>query len=233
MTYDGLIETVVISQAFLDENKTGAQKLIRQLEKSDIRIFSLDSNIFHRLSDTETPQGLMAIVKRVELKPDDFFSVSLSNERTNVLLLDRVQDPGNVGTLIRTADAAEFQGIIVLKGTADIYSPKVVRAAAGSILRMPVLFIDQPQQAIRILKAHGKRIFAATPYSDNYYYQYKMESNTALIIGNEGGGVSQDLISMADYRIKIPMNPSVDSLNAAVAAAILMYETVRQKYFKD
>lgn len=146
----------------------------------------------------------------------------------SVVVLDRLQDPGNVGTIVRTADAAGFAGIITVKGTADIYSPKVVRSAAGSIFRIPILQAEDAADAVRMCGALGLPVAATGFDTDTLYFDVDMTAGMALVIGNEGRGVSPELTSAADIVIRIPMFGEIDSLNASTAAAVVMYECVRQ-----
>ena len=146
----------------------------------------------------------------------------------NVVILDRLQDPGNIGTIIRTAEAAGYKGVVVLKGTADVYSPKVIRAAAGSVFRMPVLFLESPAQAIELLKKYDKKIVSTCFDTENNYYDIELKKNIGLVIGNEGNGICRELVEDSDIRIKIPMTGTVESLNAAVAAGIIMFEAIRK-----
>ena len=118
--------------------------------------------------------------------------------------------------------------MMTIKGTADLYSPKIVRATAGSLFRMPVYAADSPDEAVEILEAAGKKILATGFDTDPYYYDVDMKKDTGLIIGNEGNGISDELMQQAHKIIKIPMDGEIDSLNAAVAAGILMYEAVRK-----
>ena len=144
---------------------------------------------------------------------------------SNIVVLDRLQDPGNIGTIVRTAEAAGYRGIIVTAGSGDIYSPKVVRAAAGSLFRMPVLQVDDSMEAVNMLRKMNKRIVTAALDTDIYYYQTDLTENIALVIGNEGQGVSEVFMESSDIKVRIPMEGSIESLNAAVAAGILMYQS--------
>lgn len=197
-------------------------------EGRSIPIITIDEKLFSKLSDTETPQGVMAVAEKRVFSEKEFFSQDLLPS-TNIIVLDRLQDPGNIGTILRTAEAAGYMGAMILKGTGDIYSPKVVRAATGSLFRLPVIFVDTTAEAIGLLRRHHKRIISTTLTSSQYYYETAMGNDIALIIGNEGNGVSQEFIINSDSRIKIPMEGSVESLNAAVSAGILMYESQRQR----
>ena len=185
--------------------------------------FCLSDKLFEQLSQTETTQGIMAIVEKPELSPDLF----LNRGGGNFIVLDRLQDPGNIGTILRTADAAGYELAIVMKGTADVFSPKAVRAATGSLFRMPVVFMDSVDELMEFTRAAGKKLVATCFDTDRYYYDENLKENIALIIGNEGSGISRELIECSDLKIKIPMHGNIESLNASVAAGILMYEAVR------
>lgn len=213
---DGNIELIVCSE------KVG-------LIEASCPVLTMSHGLFLKLSDTDSPQGVLAIVKKKNYTEDEFFQPREFGA-TNIIVLDRLQDPGNIGTIIRTADAAGYMGAFVLKGTGDIYSPKVVRAATGSLFRLPVLFIDTPDQALSILKKYHKKTICTSLNSNQYYYENVMKENIAIIIGNEGNGVCQEFLTNSDKQVKIPMDGSIESLNAAVSAGILMYESVRQKH---
>ena len=187
------------------------------------KAFCLSDKLFEQLSQTETTQGIMAIVEKPELSPDLF----LNRGGGNFIVLDRLQDPGNIGTILRTADAAGYELAIVMKGTADVFSPKAVRAATGSLFRMPVVFMDSVDELMEFTRAAGKKLVATCFDTDRYYYDENLKENIALIIGNEGSGISRELIECSDLKIKIPMHGNIESLNASVAAGILMYEAVR------
>lgn len=145
--------------------------------------------------------------------------------------MDRLQDPGNIGTMIRTAEAAGYRGIIVIKGTCDVFSPKVVRAAAGSVLRMPFMMADGPDEAAGFLKSAGKKILGTRVENARPFYDVDMSCDTALVIGNEGNGMSREFSMLADENIMIPMSGAIESLNAAVAAGIMMYNSLERKVY--
>ena len=190
----------------------------------DHKAFFLDDKLFNRISQTESSQGIMAITVKPQISPTGFI-----DERGggNFVVLDRLQDPGNIGTILRTADAAGYRLAIIMKGTADVFSPKVVRAATGSLFRMPVVFMDSVDELTEYTRAAGKKLVATCLDGERYYYDENLKENIALIIGNEGSGISRELIQSSDLKIKIPMYGNIESLNASVAAGILMYEAVR------
>ncbi|MCR5774534.1 MAG: RNA methyltransferase [Lachnospiraceae bacterium] len=171
---------------------------------------------FARLADTRHPQGILAVVKQKHYELKDLTGGSL------YIILETIQDPGNLGTIIRTAEAAGVSAVIMNKGCVDIYSPKVVRSTMGSIFRVPFIYSDDLTGTIRQLKEDGIVIYAAD-LSGTDMYETAFSERKAYVIGNEANGVSSDMISLADRIVKIPMEGQVDSLNAAVSAAVLMY----------
>ena len=238
----GEIETIIRSGDFRGEDFVIDSP---GREESNILMAVMSPGLFRKLSDTETPQGILAVVKKRIYTEEEFFSAGREtayNEKTsavhnqsapsNIIVLDRLQDPGNIGTILRTADAAGYMGAILLRGTADIYSPKIVRAAAGSLFRLPVLMAGTSGEVIRLLKRHHKNIICTAPGCGRFYYDADLKEDAAVIIGNEGSGVREEFLEQADLSVKIPMEGTIESLNAAVSAGILMYESVRQKYRK-
>lgn len=227
----GEIEMIIRSAEFPVEDFE-SEDLDPTLTDAEVAVMS--SGLFRKLSDTETPQGILAMVKKRVYTEEEFFSMSpaAAYNKSNIIVLDRLQDPGNIGTILRTADAAGYMGAILLKGTADIYSSKIVRAAAGSLFRLPVLLADAPGEVVRLLKKNGKNVFCTALNTSRYYYDVNLAENAAIIIGNEGNGVCEEFMNQSDTVIKIPMEGTIESLNAAVSAGILMYESVRQRYGK-
>jgi TrmH family RNA methyltransferase len=187
--------------------------------------YVVSKRLFDKMAQTETSQGIAAIVKKREYTEEEFFRLCGGG---NVLALDRLQDPGNIGTAIRTAEAAGYGGAVILKGTGDIYSPKAVRASAGAIFRLPVLFLGSPEEALEVLKLNGKRTIAACPGAELCYFDADLRGDAALIIGNEGNGVCSEFLERSDVKVSIPMASGVDSLNVMVAAGIIMFESRRQ-----
>ncbi len=228
------IEFLFVRESQWEEKSDGElREIVRQFEEKGVKTAVASDKIFDKLADTETPQGLVAVIRRRDWDPESFFAADKRGGHGNLLVLDRIQDPGNAGTLLRTAEAAGFQGVLAVKGTTDLYSPKVVRAAAGSLFRLPILFTENAGGTAGLLHSRGKRIVAATPYCDSFHFQERLDRNVALIVGNEAGGISEAFLQAADSRVKIPMCEPVESLNAAVAAGILMYESLRQNFHKE
>lgn len=191
---------------------------------SKLTVCMVPSRIFAGLTDAQTGIGILAVLKMPESSPDIAKHLP---DGANILVLDRIQDPGNMGTMIRTAVAAGYGMIIAIKGTADIYSAKVLRATAGMIFEIPIAYVRDSSELSGVLRASGRRIAVTDPAGGRPYFREDLSRNTALVIGNEGNGISDEIMAMADVRVTLPMRGSIESLNAAVSAAILMYEAVR------
>lgn len=191
----------------------------------DKEIEIVEDRIFQSASDTITPQGILSIVRQYHYQMEEFWK----KENPFFLVLENIQDPGNMGTIFRTAEGAGVDGIFLSKDCVDIYNPKVIRSTMGSIYRMPFLYTDCVTDLVTQLQNKKVRVFAAHLKGEKNYDQENYLSGTAFLIGNEGNGLTEELAQKADCYIKIPMAGKVESLNAAVAASILMYEVSRQR----
>ena len=181
--------------------------------------------VCRHLSDTRTPQGVTALVKKQETPLEEILA---RDENPCLFLLENLQDPGNMGTILRTSEGAGVSGIIMNRESVDPYNPKVIRSTMGAIFRMPFVIVDDFEDVLCRLKEEGVRTFAAHLDGEDFYRQ-DYRGGCAFFIGNEGNGLSEELAARADGRIRIPMKGQVESLNAAVAATVLMYETLRQR----
>lgn len=199
---DQLIETLIVQEgketpAWMDEDY----------------VVTVTAQVFKEIAQTETPQGIAAVVKMQE--------VAQVHDKY-VLLIDAIQDPGNLGTIIRTADAAGFSKIILGKGTVDRYNDKVIRASQGSIFHIRIEQADLKEE-IPALKKSGYTVWATTLARAKNYADVIPQAKTAMILGNEGSGVDDKLIELADELVKIPIYGKAESLNVSIAAGILMY----------
>lgn len=185
----------------------------------------LDNRVFAAVSDTKTPQGILCVMKRHNYQLMDM----LQEDNPHLLLLEQLQDPGNLGTIMRTAEGAGVDGVILNKTCVDLYNPKTIRSTMGSIYRMPFLYVDDLKEVLPLLAKRGIRTYAAHLQGKHCYDQENYTGGCAFLIGNEGNGLSEELSSRADVWIRIPMEGKLESLNAAVAAAILVYEVCRQR----
>lgn len=179
----------------------------------DYEIIDVTTEVFKMISQTETPQGIAAIVNKHR-----FDNQNLGH----ILLLDAIQDPGNLGTMIRTAEAAGFTKVVLGKGTVDPFNDKVIRATQGAMFSIEIIHADLLDE-IEKLKTDNYSIWAATLDNATVYSDVEVTSNTALIIGNEGSGISTDIINVVTDKVKIPIYGRAESLNAGVAAGVLMY----------
>lgn len=190
--------------------------------------------VFGSLSDTKTPQGILALVKQyhntLEEVTGNAGGASGSGRAPKLLMiLENLQDPGNLGTILRAGEGAGVTGIIMDSHTVDIYSPKVIRSTMGSVLRVPFVYVDKLDDTLAALKQQGIRLFSAHLDGTHNYEQEDYTGNTGFLIGNEANGLSEATASMADAYVRIPMMGQVESLNAAVAASVLMFEAARQR----
>lgn len=185
----------------------------------------LEDHVFAAASDTKTPQGILCLVKQYHYHLEDM----TRRENPHLLILENLQDPGNLGTIMRTAEGAGADGVILSRTSVDLYNPKTIRSTMGSIYRMPFLYAERLEDILPELKKRGIHTYAAHLQGKNSYDQEDYKTGCAFFIGNEGNGLSEDLSRKADTWIRIPMHGKLESLNAAVAASILMYEVCRQR----
>ena len=208
---------VYVSESFIKENQTALEGIAYQI---------VSDNIFKKLSDTVTPQGILAVVKQRNYSVEDIVSAR-DRKKSCIIVLDRLQEPGNLGTIMRTGEGAGISGIIMSNDCADIYSPKVIRSTMGSIFRVPFAIVDDLPCAVEYLKQNGITVYAAH-LTGELYNRGILKKDCAILIGNEAQGLGESVSRLANQKIKIPMAGKVESLNASVAAALLMYEAMYQ-----
>lgn len=185
----------------------------------------VDDRVFAAVSDTQTPQGILCLMRQPSWGLGDM----LKKENPFLMILEDLQDPGNVGTIFRTAEGAGVDGIILTKNCVDIYNPKTIRSTMGSVYRVPFFYTDKIEKVLGELMVQGVRTYAAHLNGERDYDREDYSHGTAFFIGNEGNGLTDELSNMADRLVKIPMCGQLESLNAAMAAGILMYEASRQR----
>ncbi len=218
------IRALYVSESFKKSPEyTDLSAGVRQVEV-------VTDEVFKALSDTQTPQGILALVKQYHYTPDQVARTEKESGRPALLMiLERLQDPGNLGTILRAGEGAGVTGILMDAGTADIYNPKVIRSTMGSVLRMPFAYVEDLESTLLSLKEKGIRLYAAHLKGERSYDKEDYTSDTGFLIGNEAGGLSAAAAGLADTYIRIPMEGQVESLNAAVAASVLMFEAARQR----
>lgn len=182
-------------------------------------------DILGRMADTRTPQGILFVVRQPRHTLDRMLEVP----SPLLMLLENIQDPGNLGTIIRTGEGAGITGVIMSGRTVDLFNPKTIRATMGSVFRVPCLCAESLCEVIRMLRERGIHVYAAHLAGERYYDSFSFLGGTAFLIGNEGSGLSAETAGLAEEFVRIPMEGQVESLNAAVAASLLMYEAQRQR----
>ncbi len=218
------IREVYVSTEFLE-------RLRRQTDDAAVDKLSrtgyeeVTGDVFAKLSDTRTPQGILAVVEQPRYELNQL----LQQENPLFLLLENLQDPGNLGTIIRTGEGAGVTAVIMSASTVDIFNPKVIRSTMGSVYRVPFLYEDNLSITVKRLHDAGVKTYAAHLQGETYYDSFCFQGPAAFLIGNEANGLSRELTDQASARLKIPMEGRVESLNAGVAAALLMYEAHRQR----
>ncbi|MCM1283786.1 MAG: RNA methyltransferase [Muribaculaceae bacterium] len=188
------------------------------------RYEAVSDRVFASVSDTQTPQGILAVVRMPEYGQKEL----LCGARTHLLVLESIQDPGNLGTMFRTGEGAGITGVIMNASTVDLFNPKVVRATMGSIYRLPYRIVEDLPAELAALQREGVHLYAAHLDGAVRYDLPDYTGPCGFLIGNEGSGLTEETASLAE-KIKIPMEGQVESLNAAIAATLMMYECSRQR----
>lgn len=181
-------------------------------------------SVFDAMAETVTPQGVLAVVKMPEYSLDDMIA-----DAGTLVLLENLRDPGNLGTILRTAEAAGVSGVILSKESVDIYNPKVIRSTMGAVYRVPFLYVENFMELLKNLREQEVRLLAAHLKGQKTFDKADYSGKVGILIGNEANGLSDEAAELANEKVLIPMAGSVESLNAAVAAALLMYEAFRKQ----
>ncbi len=205
------IEAVLVTGLFYEKNR----EFVLEIDNTGIPVYTASEKLFKECCDTETPQGI-GVVLKIEDKEIDRENAGF------LLVLDGVSEPGNLGTIVRTAEAAGVDGILLMKGCADLYNPKVIRSTMGSIFRVPCM-TGVGMETLSDRKENGFFLTATALYDSVPLTDAKKTEKQMLVIGSEASGVSREVLSIADQCVRIPMAGRVESLNAAVAAGIAMY----------
>ncbi len=212
------VQRVYISETFYYKKK---QEL--NLDRFSVEILS--DTVFQHVSDTKTPQGILCVVQQKKYEIEELLKL----ENPHFIVLDNLQDPGNLGTIVRTAEGAGVNAVFLSKESVDIYNPKTIRSTMGSVYRMPVVYVDDLLELLDTFKKKGIKSYAAHLEGEKAYDKENYQTGTAILVGNEGSGLRDEVAAHADVWVKIPMQGQVESLNAAIAASILMFEVYRQR----
>ncbi len=212
MVVEAVASAFPVETILVDEDRAAEFDL-----PASIDVCTMPGHVLAAVCDTKTPQGIAAVVRMAE--------VPLTGKR--LVAMDGVQDPGNVGTILRTADAAGFDGILLSQQCADVFSPKVLRATMGSIFRMGVRVTDDLPGTLSDLARDGASVISSQLDGQPFYRMDAVNERFVLVIGSEGNGVTDEVKALATHRVRLPMRGGAESLNAAVAAGIMMYELTR------
>ncbi len=218
LKYSNDIRYLMVSETF--SNSEGMYEFIN----ASCNIYQVTDSLFQELSDTQTPQGILAVIG---IKDNRLEEAELTEGL--LVILDGIKDPGNMGTIIRTADAAGCSGVIVPDGCVDIYNPKVLRSTMGSIFHLPIYHCTGITQALDAVLYSGFKLCASHLEGAVSIYNVDLSGNTALVIGSEAEGICPETVKKAELLVKIPMEGSAESLNASVAAGIMIFEAMRQR----
>ena len=220
-------ENAKIKQIIVCEDTTRTYEIPTHimLEIAKYECISVSDKIFNIITQVANPQGIMAIIEK------NAQNAKIDYTQDIIVVLDDVQDPGNLGTILRTVDSVGLNQILVSKGTADCYNPKVVRSTMGAIFRIKIIEVENLAQAIKEMRKHHFKLMVTSLQTKNSIYDIDFYKKI-IVIGNEANGVSKEIQDMADEKAKIPMLGRTESLNASVAAGVVMYEYVRQKLNK-
>ena len=220
-------ENAKIKQIIVCEDTTRTYEIPTHimLEIAKYECISVSDKIFNIITQVTNPQGIMAIIEK------NAQDVQIDYTQDIIVVLDDVQDPGNLGTILRTVDSIGLNQIIVSKGTADAFNSKVVRSTMGAIFRIKIIEVENLAQAIKEMRKHHFKLMVTSLQTKNSIYDIDFNKKI-IVIGNEANGVSKEIQDMADEKAKIPMLGRTESLNASVAAGVVMYEYVRQKLSK-
>lgn len=214
------IENIVICEDCMGDNNCIDKKLMYEIAKNNC--IYVDSKVFNTITDVSNPQGILAVVKRSEKNNKINYNEDI------IIVLDGIQDPGNLGTILRTVDSANLKQIVISKETADVYNPKVVRSTMGAIFRVNIIKSENIINDLISMKENGYKIVVTSLQTTDSIYDINYMKKV-IVIGNEANGVSEQVKEIADNKVKIPMLGKTESLNASVATGIMIYEYIRQK----
>ena len=220
-------EFIVYSKGILEKTTLGSQFIsIIDKNKDKYNMIEVSEDIIKYMSNTETPQGVIAVIDKKEYDINDLVEILKNTDNAKYIILDKVQDPGNLGTIIRSAISFGINNIICIQGTADAFSSKVVRSTMSGILKANLFYIKENEikELIDVLKNNNYIIISTSLNGEKYLNDDCIDNKTIFVMGNEANGVSQEVLDNCDRFVKIPMENTMESLNVAIASSIVMYE---------
>ena len=224
---EAIVEKAKIKQIVMCENYTDNEEIDKETlyEIAKYNLIYVTEKVFNLITDVKTPQGIIAVIEKNNIK-NTINQIDYSQDI--IIALDDLQDPGNLGTILRTVDSANLNQIILSKNSADPYNPKVVRSTMGAIFRINIIEVEDLQETIKEIKKNKFKLMVTALDAENSIYNVDYNKKV-IVIGNEANGVSKEIQGMADEKVKIPMLGKTESLNASVASGIMIYEYVRRK----
>jgi len=201
--------------------------ILAKIREKGIDCYKISRKQFADISEVETPQGILAVVKERRFELRDV----LKSSNPLVVFCIGVQDPGNLGTIIRTADAVGASGIVLSRGTVDLYNSKAIRSTMGSLFHLPIVQADDVNETLDYLKNRKIRIVATDIKAEKDYFEADCKGPTAILVGNEGAGLPEEVIKVSDEAVKIPMPGKAESLNVGISTAVMLYEVLRQRKY--
>jgi len=207
--------------------------IIKELEARNIQCFKVSKKEFSEISKVETPQWILAVVKMITPSVQAMLGhlplAKGENDNKLFVFCHEVQDPGNLGTIIRTADAAGASGVILSKGTVDLYNSKTIRSTMGSLFHLPIVEVDDVAETLKLLKKQKIKTVATSLSASKNYFEADLKGGVAIMVGNEGAGLPDEIVKLCDEAVKIPIPGRAESLNVAVSTAVVLYEVLRQR----
>lgn len=221
------VREVYVTGRFLDKATEEDKEILWRYGAEEV-----SDDVMKKMADAQTPQGVLAVVSQYHYTEEEVlegYNKDDEGAKPLILILENIQDPGNLGTMLRSGEGAGVTGVILSKGSADIYNPKVIRSTMGSIFRMPFIYVENLAEMIKKLSANGINTYAAHLKGTKNYDEFDYTKPTAFLVGNEGNGLTKETADAATEYILIPMKGEVESMNAATSAAILTFEASRQR----
>ena len=225
------VSEVFVTTRFLDGANEEDQEILWRYGAEEV-----SEEVMKKMSDTQTPQGVLAVIRHYDYTMEEVlegYNQGAAEEGKDnaplLLVLENIQDPGNLGTMLRSGEGAGVTGVILSKGSADIYNPKVIRSTMGSIFRVPFIYVEDVPSMVKELSAKGIHTYAAHLKGEKNYDEFDYTGPTAFLIGNEGNGLTKETADAAETYVLIPMKGEVESMNAATSSAILTFEASRQR----
>lgn len=232
------IQEIYIEETLEEGGFLRTNEKIAECRKKGIIAETVSAEVFRKMSDTQTPQGILCVVEMHSFQQEEIVEQAGKRCREKgkaplFLILEDIQDPGNLGTILRTGEGAGVDGIFMTGRTVDCYNPKTIRSTMGSLYRVPFCYIDRIEKTVALLQQNRIRVYAAHLQGKQYYDEISYSEGSAFLIGNEGNGLKKETAGLADCYVKIPMEGQLESLNAAVSAALLLYQAAGEKRRKQ